>query len=202
LELNATVVFDMERDFFSAVDRNGYKWINSKVFEKEMDKVMKKFLKSKNVLSLWSYFTEDGVSKKEKQQRKREVVSFYMNKSKEIIHKNLPKIKSELLKELEKGKNYTNDEVLFNDFEIECGYLVTDYHKADLTNPDTLNAIGQFDVNKIHDDIVNAKELMKKRNIPYCGIIFNKDVAKISPDNPASKFAFDVDMKIFEPHLW
>ena len=180
-ELYANVVFKAEYDFFTNIDRNGYKWFSSGVFKYKIIPLVDKYFENKiefykNKISkstdynvIYTYLNATDITgkdhKKTKGKRKQDFIKWYYDTSKKLLTKDLLKeIKQEIISN--KSITYSNDEVVFNDYKITGIFI------------------------PVTKEMSNSEVQQRKEKIKdFKGYIMVSDIAKINlPKISADKF--------------
>jgi hypothetical protein len=196
-ELEGKVQFDSEHDFYTRLDRNGYRWFKSEFFEKKMEVKVKEYFKKRNLEGYsWSFYNEylDKENPKIRGERKRDFIKWYYDESKKLIKK----YNKEIIQEVkEKHKNptagYDNDEVLFNEYKIIGAYITTAFKEKETftSGVDTWSIINEPEPFKQQVDN------LKKNNIKNLGFIYLSDIIKIDKDKgkTPNKYKFNISLE-------
>ena len=204
-ELDANVQLESSLDAYTTLDRNGYKWVESKAFELKIMPLMKEYF-VKEIKTYNSKITIQNISKmdmllhlkeKDKDGKKRRVqkfVKWYYGVSKDIMKK----YKNDIIKyfkdqiPISKNDYYKNDEIIFNEYRIKGAYIVSDDFKKDFIQG--IKDLVDFAMSPSDIPIIHHYEELKKSDIPFLGFIYKEQITKIDPKHPASKYKFDIDM--------
>jgi hypothetical protein len=200
-EIEGDILLESELDFYTKLDRNGNKWFYSKTdnfikFQDEIIKKIEKYLNSEGKekeQDTWMYLNSRKLDQKVKAERKRKFIKWYYDTVKKIITK--PFI-SKIINDINKSRNivgdYTNDEVIFNNYKVKGAYIVTNF--AEFTD-DIIKNYALFEEPDPFGEYINALE-----KIPFLGFIFDQNIIKIDTEKKkyASDFAFNDYDKVKE----
>ncbi len=177
-ELEGDIVFRGEYDFFTYLDRNGYKWFSSNYFKTKMRPRIEKYFEKNwgnKILGGWyaslvgTYFKGTDLQmaqnspelKKIIGKRKQDFIKWYYDESKKIL--NLKKSIKIIKDEIESNKSITwqNDEVVFNNYIVK-GVFITIANNKNITR-----------LQSLYDTI-------KDLNIKFKGFIKQTDISMIN----------------------
>jgi hypothetical protein len=175
-ELQADVLFGMPKDFFSDVDRNGYKWLSNDSFGTYIQKKMEEYYKKHEPDPLGSsnyeidyrmatYLEGDG-------KRKRDFIKWYYVQA-QIFLRN-PKNVEKVIKQETHLNDYKHDEVVFNNYKIIGAYVI---------GPKLLQSSKRFALDAVEyniTSIIDAYKNIKKAKIKYLGTILEVEIKKIN----------------------
>ena len=205
--LEGKIQLDSDHDFYTRLDRNGYRWFKSTAFKNMMEVKVKEYFKEKTLEGYsWSYYknylTDEKVSKKEQGERKRDFIKWYYDTSKKIIKYYGKDIVKEIKDKYSEGSHsYANNEILFNEYKIIGAYIISDYSEKEIYTEG-------MDYWVLTDDGTPYQyfaEELKKYKIPQLGFIFKDDIKYIDKDKGKTpdkfKFKFDIDLKKLEKEI-
>jgi hypothetical protein len=201
-ELDANIVYDHEKDIFSQIDRNGYKWFDSVPFYKKIKPLVLKYFGEKTdkkdvmKIDMLKYLNQSGNNKKD-------FIKWYFDISKKLLKdkKLINDIYNEVIVPM---PVYTNDEVIFNNYTVKGAYIITDIIRADKKTfeEDVVN-LGSSAFYYENDpkpvDIIKERESLedglKKANIKYLGTLMREDIVYIDvrKNRTAERYAFFPD---------
>jgi hypothetical protein len=206
-ELEGKVQLDSDHDFYTRLDRNGYRWFKSTAFKNMMEVKVKEYFKEKNLEGYsWSfynaYLTDEKVSKKEQGERKRDFIKWYYDESKKIIKyygKDIVKEIKDKYKDQTAG--YNNNEILFNEYKIIGAYIISDYSEKEIYT----EGMDYWVLTDFGTPYQYRIEELKKYKIPQLGFIYKQDIAKIDKDKGKTpdkfKFKSNIDVKKLEKEI-
>ena len=216
-ELKANVTFKGANDLWSHIDRNGYKWVDANESTHKITKAVSKYFtslpdfvkvygrKPANVMfdEKKAYLEGTGkfkATKKEIGIRKRDFIKWYYGFMKKFVNIHKEDLKKEIsqssLDNSMNGMKYNNDEIIFNDYTIKGLYIISD--QEDEESFFTSYALNYHTGAK---DALYGKQIetVKKYKLPYKGFIYRGDIENIKlPNNPASKYVFNIPLKKIE----
>jgi hypothetical protein len=197
--LEGKVQLDSDHDFYTRLDRNGYRWFRSTEFKNMMEVKVKEYFKEKNLEGYsWSYYqnylTDEKVDKKEQGERKRDFIKWYYDTSKKIIKyygKDIVKEIKDKYKDPTAG--YANDEILFNEYKIIGAYIISNYSEKEIYT----EGMDYWVFTMEGDPFSQQIQELKKNKIPQLGFIFKEDISNIDKDlgRTPEKYKFDIDIK-------
>ena len=193
--LEADILFQAEYDFFTHLDRNGYKWFKSATYETKIKREIQTYVENKIPRAdfsgvQWTYYgyyylkgedIDDTDKNKGKtvSKRKGEFIKWFFDMIKSKYTNT--KAKETLQKEIaDKGSTvYNNDEVVFNRYKIISTYIMTPFTKNEFMEELKYQG-GEYNLKR------HLIGLLRKGGLPFDGYLSTKDVEKI--DNNRGKF--------------
>jgi len=169
VELSGKSNFQAASDFYSALSRNGYKWLRPLMTDKDyvvnngftvpMNKLMQEYLGVKDRFGIKTAVNDlDGKGKSQ-------FVKWYMDESKKIITKKLLKqIQDSISKQ--NHHSFNNDELFLHSIKVEGVHVVQDWND-------------EMRVEDRHDGWNERRDIIKDMGFKFKGFIKPEEIRKI-----------------------